>query len=54
MYKKARLGKIKNFTGIDSPYEKPENPELVVDTEKLDLSQSVTKVMNFLNSRDII
>lgn len=37
LYKKARAGEIKNYTGIDSPYEAPEKPELVVDTEYLNL-----------------
>ena len=32
LYKKARAGELKNFTGIDDPYEEPENPELVVDS----------------------
>ena len=35
LYKKARRGDLKNFTGIDSPYERPESPEIVVDTTKL-------------------
>ncbi|APG63747.1 adenylyl-sulfate kinase [Sphingorhabdus lutea] len=35
LYKKARAGELKNFTGIDSPYEKPENPEIYIDTAKL-------------------
>ena len=34
LYKKAYAGEIKNFTGIDSPYEIPENPDIVLDTEK--------------------
>lgn len=54
IYKKARLGKIKSFTGIDSPYEKPDKPELIIDTEKLSVSESVTKIKNFLNKRKLI
>ena len=34
LYKKARSGQLKNFTGIDSPYERPENPEIRVDTRR--------------------
>jgi bifunctional enzyme CysN/CysC len=34
LYKKARSGQLKNFTGIDSPYERPENPEIRVDTTR--------------------
>ena len=37
LYKKARRGELKNFTGIDSPYEAPEEPELRLDTTRLDL-----------------
>ena len=33
LYKRARAGEIKNYTGIDSPYEEPENPDLIVDTD---------------------
>ncbi|WP_340315764.1 adenylyl-sulfate kinase, partial [Rhizorhabdus argentea] len=35
LYKKARAGELKNFTGIDSPYEAPENPEIRIDTTSL-------------------
>ena len=48
VFKKARLGEIKEFTGISSPYEAPHNPEIVVDTGSLDLSESVEKVINYL------
>ena len=48
LYKKARAGQIKNYTGIDSPYEVPENPELIIDTDKETLDESVYKILNFL------
>jgi adenylylsulfate kinase len=54
LYKLARAGKIKNYTGIDSPYEAPDNPELVVNTESESLEKSVTKVIDFLKSKEII
>ena len=54
LYKHARAGKIKNYTGIDSPYEAPSNPELVIDTESELLEGSVAKVIDFLKSRKII
>jgi len=54
LYKRARAGEIKNYTGIDSPYEAPDNPELVVDTEGESLEESVAKVMDFLKSKEII
>ncbi|MGR9051359.1 MAG: adenylyl-sulfate kinase [Gammaproteobacteria bacterium] len=54
LYKKARAGKIPFFTGIDSPYEEPDNPELVVDTHNLSLEESVKAVMALLKERGII
>ena len=48
LYKKARAGIIKNFTGIDDPYEEPENPEIVVETNKETIEESVSKIINFL------
>ena len=48
LYKRARAGEIKNYTGIDSPYEAPENPELIIDTDKETLDESVSKIYNFL------
>ena len=54
LYKRARAGEIKNYTGIDSPYEAPSNPELVIDTESESLEESVAKVVDFLKSKEII
>jgi len=48
LYKKARKGKIPNFTGIDSIYEKPTNPELEIDTSKVSLSKAVKKILNII------
>jgi len=45
LYKKSRAGEIKNFTGIDSPYETPLSPEIVIDAED-DIEVSVTKIMH--------
>ena len=44
LYKKARSGEIKNFTGIDSPYEIPQNPSLTVNTENESVEESVNKI----------
>ena len=44
LYKKARAGEIKNFTGIDSPYEIPNDPNLIVDTENETVKESVDKI----------
>ena len=54
LYQRARSGKIKNYTGIDSPYEAPDNPELVVNTDSESLEESVTKVLYLLKSKGII
>jgi len=53
LYKKAREGKIKNYTGIDSPYEAPENPQLTIDTDKETLNESVSKILNYLGKNNI-
>ena len=54
MYKKARAGEIKNFTGLDDPYESPENPDFVVDTEQESLDQSVDKILDYLKSKNLL
>lgn len=50
LYQKAREGNIPNFTGISSPYEIPEQPDLVIDTSKIDLEQSVDLVLEKIKS----
>lgn len=54
LYKKARQGQIKNFTGIDSPYEPPTNPEITIDTEKQTLEQSVQTIIDYLKDNEYI
>lgn len=54
MYKRARAGEIKDFTGISSPYEAPLDPELAVETGRLSIEESVARVMNLLNERGIL
>jgi adenylylsulfate kinase len=54
LYKRARAGEIKNYTGIDSPYEAPINPELVIDANGESLEESAAKVIDFLKSKEII
>lgn len=49
MYKKALEGKIKNFTGVDDPYEEPEHPELIVNTDIESVEESVAKVLQKIN-----
>lgn len=48
MYKKALAGDIKNFTGVDDPYEEPEHPEMVVETDRETVDESVAKVLKKL------
>ncbi|MDZ4861441.1 MAG: adenylyl-sulfate kinase, partial [Candidatus Hydrogenedentes bacterium] len=54
LYKKAREGKIPEFTGISAPYEEPDNAELVVDTGVETLEESTEKVLGALRERGII
>lgn len=54
MYAKARRGEIKGFTGIDDPYEPPENPDLLVDTENDTLEESSRQVTDFLRIRSLL
>ncbi|NOT83357.1 MAG: adenylyl-sulfate kinase [Methylococcaceae bacterium] len=54
LYKKARQGEIPEFTGISSPYEAPEQPELKIDTHLLSIPESVACIIDFLNSRCIL
>ena len=54
LYKRARAGEIANYTGIDSPYEVPENPELTIDTDNQSLEGSVSTILSFLKSNGII
>ena len=49
LYKKARLGEIKNMTGISAPYEAPENPDIEIFTEKEEIDDSVKKILSKIN-----
>ncbi len=51
LYSKARAGEIKNFTGINSPYEEPDNPEIIIDTSELTMENSVNKLYTFIESK---
>ena len=54
LYKKALAGEIKDFTGISSPYEEPENPEIVVETDIDHLDSVLAKIMTYLKDQGII
>jgi adenylylsulfate kinase len=54
LYKKARAGIIKEYTGVSSPYEEPENPDLALNTEHFDLENSVRKVLGLIEKRKFL
>jgi len=55
LYKKARSGEIKDFTGISSPYEEPDNPELKINNGKdVDLKENVERIINYLKEHNIL
>jgi adenylylsulfate kinase len=54
LYKKARAGELKGFTGIDDPYEAPEKPELVLRTDRLSVAESVRTLLDLLESRTLL
>ena len=51
LYAKARSGKLKNFTGIDSPYEEPKTPEIIVDTETYSAEECAEQILSYLTDR---
>lgn len=54
LYEKALRGEIKNFTGVDDPYEPPDNPEVMVDTEKETVDESAAKIIRTLELMGLI
>jgi adenylylsulfate kinase len=54
LYAKARSGEIKEFTGISDPYEPPENPEIVLETEKLSPEESAQQILDYLEERGLV
>ena len=54
LYKKARAGEIKNFTGIDDPYEAPANPEIHLKTDEMTLEEEVNIILDYLAANGII
>ncbi len=53
-YEKVRNGEIKEFVGISIPYEEPENPDIILETDKEDIDTSATKLMDFLNKKGLL
>ena len=54
LYAKAFAGEIKEFTGVSDPYEAPDNPEITCDTESETAEESAQKLIEYLESRDLI
>jgi adenylylsulfate kinase len=54
LYEKARAGKIKDFTGVDSPYEAPERPEVRLDTSQMSVDDCVNRLISYLLDRQLI
>ncbi len=53
-YKKARTGEIKQFTGISAPYEEPENPQIILETDKMNIEKCVKQIYNYLTEKEYI
>lgn len=53
LYKKAMAGEVKDFTGISQPYEEPLEPEVVVETDKLSIEESVIKIADYLAKKGV-
>ncbi len=54
LYKKARAGEVKDFTGISAPYEEPLNPELTIDSSKLSVEESTREILNYLEEKGYV
>jgi len=54
LYKKAMAGEIKDFTGVNNPYEEPSSPEVVIETDKLSVNESVDKILDYLINQKIV
>ncbi len=53
MYRKAVTGKMKSFTGVDDPYERPDSPEIVIETHRMSAAECVEKIIGYLKDRAI-
>lgn len=53
LYKLARAGQIKHFTGIDSPYEEPQHPDVIVETDKYSINECVLKIIQYQSAMKI-
>jgi len=54
LYKKALSGEIQNFTGVSDPYEEPQNPEVLVESDKDSVEDSLQRIIGYLEERELI
>lgn len=54
LYKKARAGEIKEFTGVSAPYEAPERPEIHIHSEKTSVEDAVKQIVEYLEAKDLL
>ena len=54
LYKKARAGEIKDFTGISAPYEEPANPEIVIKTHENTVEECVAQIVAWLSEKGLL
>ena len=54
MYKKAVKGAMKSFTGVDDPYETPESPEIIIESDRLTLPESVERILQWLEDKNVV
>ena len=54
LYKKAKTGEIKEFTGISAPYEEPDDPEVILETDKFSIDECVGRILDYLKEKKII
>lgn len=54
LYKKAREGVVKEFTGVSAPYEEPEEPEVRIRSDQMSIEEAVEKVMDYLNGKNLL
>lgn len=51
LYRKAKMGEVKSFTGIDDIYEEPENPEIILETDKIGIAEAVNTILDYLQEK---
>jgi adenylylsulfate kinase len=54
LYKKARAGELKNFIGMDAPYEEPVNSELIIETDRFSIEESADLIMKYLKEKELL